>query len=183
MVSENNAIAGINGGAFSDIGGVGKGGMPLGIVIQNGKVRLNVASEYSTLIGFDFNNHLVVGKMTAQEAIDKGMKEAVSFGPALIINGNRVPITGSGGGLNPRTAIGQRADGAVLLLVIAGRQATSLGASYADIADIMVEHGAVNAANLDGGGSTLLIYNGEMMNPVALVNGPREIPTAFLVRK
>jgi len=183
MVSENNAIAGINGGAFSDIGGVGKGGMPLGVVIQNGKIRLNVASEYSTLIGFDFNNHLVVGKMTAQEAIEKGVKEAVSFGPALIINGNRVPITGSGGGLNPRTAIGQRADGAVLLLVIAGRQATSLGASYADIADIMVEHGAVNAANLDGGGSTLLIYNGEMMNPVALVNGPREIPTAFLVRK
>jgi len=183
MVTENNAIAGINGGAFSDIGGVGRGGMPLGVVIQNGKIRLNVASEYSTLIGFDFNNHLVVGKMTAQEAIDKGVKEAVSFGPALIINGNRVPITGSGGGLNPRTAIGQRADGAVLLLVIAGRQATSLGASYADIADIMVEHGAVNAANLDGGGSTLLIYNGEMMNPVALVNGPREIPTAFLVRK
>ncbi len=183
LVSENNAIAGINGGAFSDIAGVGKGGMPLGVVIQNGKIRVNLASEYSTLIGFDFNNRLVVGKMTAQEAIAKGMKEAVSFGPALIINGNRVPITGSGGGLNPRTAIGQRADGAVLLLVIAGRQATSLGASYADIADIMVEHGAVNAANLDGGGSTLLIYNGEMMNPVALVNGPREIPTAFLVRK
>jgi exopolysaccharide biosynthesis protein len=109
--------------------------------------------------------------------------DAISFGPALIINGESVPILGSGGGLNPRTAIGQRADGAILLLVIDGRQPHSIGATLRDVADVMADFGAVNAANLDGGSSTLMVYNGEILNSTSLLTGPRRIPTAIVVSK
>lgn len=183
MISQNGAVAGINGGAFDDPGGVGKGGMPLGVVIQNGVITCNTTPDSAdVVIGFDADHKLIVGNMTASQALNNGMQEGVSFGPALVINGERVPITGSGGGLNPRTAIGQRQDGAVLLLVIDGRQAQSLGASFKDVADVMLEYGAINAGNLDGGSSSMMILNGEILNNRSNLIGPRKIPTAFLVR-
>ena len=64
-----------------------------------------------------------------------------------------------------------------------GRQITSLGATYEDLISIFLEHGAVNAANLDGGSSSSMIYQGEAMNINASVIGTRPLPTAFLVRK
>ena len=91
-------------------------------------------------------------------------------------------VSGTSGGINPRTVIGQRADGAVLLLVIDGRQAHSLGATYKDCINVMLEHGAVNAGNLDGGSSTVLFYNGEIVNNCAALTGSRWIPTAFIVK-
>ena len=91
-------------------------------------------------------------------------------------------MTGSGGGLNPRTVLGQRADGAVLMLVIDGRQPHSLGATYKDCIDVMLEYGAVNAGNLDGGSSTILLYDGEVRNVCASLYGPRNLPTAFIVK-
>lgn len=182
MVEQNHAVAGINAGGFEDEGGVGKGGMPLGVVIQNGKITCDTTPDIaSVVIGFDSSHKLIVGTMTAAQAIANGIVEGVSFGPALVINGERVPITGSGGGLNPRTAIGQRQDGAVLLLVIDGRQAQSLGASYKDVADVMLEYGAVNAGNLDGGSSSMMIWNGEVLNTRSNLIGPRRLPTAILV--
>jgi len=183
MVKAENAIGGVNGGAFSDVGGVGNGGMPLGIVIKDGEILVNSASSYRVLIGFDTNHKLVVGSMTAQAAIDRGVVDAVSFGPVLVLNGEKAAITGSGGGLNPRTAIGQRADGAILLLVIDGRQPTSLGATFNDVADILIEYGAVNAAALDGGSSTLMVYEDKVLNRTSLLTGPRRIPTFIMVSK
>jgi len=183
MVTSNQAEAGINGGAFEDVNGVGKGGMPLGIVIQNGVITCDTTpGSASIVMGFDSSHTLLVGNMTAAQAINSGIQEGVSFGPALVINGERVPITGSGGGLNPRTAIGQRQDGSVLLLVIDGRQAQSLGASFKDLADVMIEYGAINAGNLDGGSSSMMIWNGEVLNNRSNLIGPRKIPTAFLVK-
>lgn len=179
MIARTGAIAGINGGEFYDPGGYGQGGMPMGVVIKKGVLKND--SGNSCVIGFDYNHKLIVGNMSGSDAINLGIQEAVSFGPALIINGERAPIYGNGGGLNPRTAIGQRSDGAVLMLVIDGRQPNSLGASYKDIADVMQQYGAVNAANLDGGSSSILHYNGEMLNQISMV-GVRRIPTAFLVR-
>lgn len=182
FVSSNGAVAGINAGGFLDEGGVGKGGMPLGVVIQNGQITCNTSPDMATVVmGFDASHRLIVGNMTGNAALNSGMVEGVSFGPALVINGERVPITGSGGGLNPRTAIGQRQDGAVLLLVIDGRQAQSLGASYKDLADVMLSYGAINAGNLDGGSSSMMIYNGEVLNTRSNLVGPRRLPTAILV--
>ncbi|MEI7668303.1 MAG: phosphodiester glycosidase family protein [Erysipelotrichaceae bacterium] len=184
MVKAEDAIGGINGGAFQDIGGVGKGGMPIGIVIKNGEVLINSnAGDKNTLIGFDTQHKLVIGKMTVQQALDRGVRDAVSFGPALVLNGELQGLGGTAGGLNPRTAIGQRADGAILLLVIDGRQPTSLGASYKDVADVMIENGAVNAVALDGGSSTLMVYQDKILNQTSLLTGPRNIPTFFMVSK
>ena len=69
----------------------------------------------------------------------------------------------------------------MLLLTIDGRQATSIGATYEDCINILEEYGAVNAANLDGGSSTVMYYNGEIINVSASVYGPRKLPSAFVV--
>lgn len=182
FVEQEQAIAGINGGGFVDLNGVGKGGMPLGIVIKDGKLRAgSLGGEYS-IIGFDQSDRLIVGTMTGQEAMDRGIRDALSFGPAFIINGEAMDVAGTGGGLNPRTVIGQRADGAVLLLTIDGRQPQSLGASYQDCIQVMLDYGAINAANLDGGSSTQMVYQGETINVCASLYGPRRLPTAIVVK-
>ena len=106
----------------------------------------------------------------------------MTFGPRLIVNGEPANVKGQSSGLNPRTAIGQRADGAVLLLVIDGRQASSLGATYADMINVLLEFDAVNAANLDGGSSSMMYYNGEYLNKGVMLTGSRKLPTAFIVR-
>lgn len=181
IIADAGAIAGTNAGGFADDGGVGNGGMPLGIVIKNGKLLAGNRSTEATLVGFDQKNVLHVGTMTAGEALDKGIRDAVSFGPALVINGNPAENAGSGGGLNPRTALGQRADGSVLILVIDGRQPHSLGATHKDLVDVMVQFDAINACNLDGGSSSMLYYEGELISVCSSLYGPRRIPTAILV--
>lgn len=182
MCRRDGALAGVNGGGFLDENGVGNGGTPIGLVISNGVMMNGYPSMVSDVIGFDSDNHFVVGQMTAQEALDRGIRDAVNFGPILVVNGEPAQVSGSGGGLNPRTAIGQRADGAVLLLVIDGRQSHSLGASYKDLIEVMLEFGAVNAANLDGGSSSLMVYEDEIITTCASLYGSRKIPTAFLVK-
>ena len=124
--------------------------------------------------------------MTGQEALDAGIYYAVSFvthdglASALIINGE-VQYQNLASGVNPRTAIGQREDGAVLLLVLDGRSINTLGATMENICDVMLEYGAVNAGNLDGGSSSVMVYEGEIINSCASVTGPRNIPTGFIV--
>ena len=149
--------------------------------MSEGTLRYGSLTESYDLIGFDNNNVFVIGNMTGQQAVDRGIRDAVSFGPFLILNGTPLEVSGMGGGLNPRTAIGQRADGAVLLLIIDGRQAHSLGASMNDLINEMLDFGAVNAANLDGGGSTVLYYDGEIHNKISSVYGARGVPTAIIV--
>ncbi len=178
LVDKYSGIAGINAGGVGGENGMGSGGQPLGIVISDGQLIQNGSG---VLVGFDNSNKLIVGSMTGTEAIEMGIRDAVTFGPVFIVNGKRSGVAGTGGGLNPRTCIGQRADGAVLLLVIDGRQAQSLGATFGDCIDLMEEYGAVNAANLDGGSSSTLYYGGEVVNVCASVYGARDIPTAFVV--
>lgn len=180
MIKNNQAVGGINAGGFFDPGGGGNGGIPDGLVICDGKLMWGDKGVDCSVIGFDSKGILHVGTMTAQEALDEDIKWAVSFGPTLIVNGT--PCGAMASGVNPRTAIGQRADGAVLLLVIDGRQVDSLGATFDDVANIMLDYGAVNASNLDGGSSTLMIYKDEVQNVCASIYGPREIPTSFLIR-
>ncbi len=183
MVASQNAIAGINGGGFEDIAGLGKGAKALGIVVSQGVWRNGSKAGTHQVIGFDDQDRLLIGTMTGSEAIQAGVRDAVAWGPLLIVNGQPMEVGDSGGGLNPRTAIGQRADGAVLLLVIDGRQTNSLGASYADLIEVMMEYGAVNAANLDGGTSSSMVYEGEVINSVCSLYGERPLPTCFVVRR
>ena len=181
-VDEIGGIAGINGGGFDDPNGKGDGSIPQGIVIHDSKIVFGSPEDYECLIGFNNADHLIVGYMTGADALEWGMTDAVTFGPVLVYDGHACPITGNGGGLNPRTIIGQRADGAVLLLVIDGRQTSSLGASYEDCINIMLENNAIVAANLDGGSSSVMYHDGKIINNVVSMNGERLVPTAWVVK-
>jgi len=181
FIKSYKAVAGINAGGFVDTNGTGSGGLPMGLIITDGKLRFGSKSGSYSIVGFDKDNKLVVGRMTGAKALELNVRDAVSFGPALIINGERAEITGNGSGLNPRTCVGQRADGTVLLLVIDGRHPDSIGASLEDCVDVMEEFGAVNAGNLDGGSSTVMYWNGEMLNNCASMYGPRRMCSAFVV--
>ena len=187
MVERYGAIAGINAGGFNDEGGHGNGSTPQGLVIDNGEVTWGAGHVGGFhVVGLDNDGILHVGFMTVQAALDAGIRWGVSFethdglASALIVNGE-VQRQNLGGGVNPRTAIGQREDGALLLLVLDGRSISTLGATMKDLVDIMLEYGAVNAGNLDGGSSTVMVYDGEIINNCASVVGPRRIPTAFLL--
>lgn len=182
MYNSFGAVAAINGGGFEDPNGEGLGGIPEGAVIYKGAIAWGENGGSQAMVGFDKDHRLLVGTMSPQECLAMNMEFGCHFGPSLIING--VPQNDSGtffSGVNPRTAIGQRSDGAVLLLVIDGRQIYSPGATLEDLVDIMLEYGAVNASNLDGGSSSMMIYNGEIVNTCASVIGPRMLPTGFLV--
>ncbi len=181
LIDKYDGVAGINGGQYEDTNGMGIGGWPEGIVISEGELRMGVPGGTYDVYGLTNDNVLVVGRMTAQQAMDIGVRDAVSFGPALIVNGVAANYSGSGGGLNPRTAIGQREDGAILLLVIEGRKTSSMGATMADLIDIMLEFGAVNAANLDGGmSSSMWLYDDELVSSSS-IRTDRQMPTAFIV--
>lgn len=188
MVAKYDGIAGINGGGFNDENGKGDGGTPQGLVISNGEIVYGYAGGEYSVVGLDDEGILIVGKMSGQEALDKGIRWAVSFNMegaingALIINGE-VQQHNLASGVNPRTAIGQRADGALLLLVLDGRQLDTLGATLQDVCDVMLEYGAVNVGNLDGGSSSVMVYEGEIINSCASVTGPRNIPDGFIVLK
>ena len=183
MIEKYNAIGGVNAGGFWDPDGMGTGGVPDGLIIEGGKLLWGDRNTVYGVIGLDRDHILHVGKMTAQEALDRNVESAVSFGPSLVINGQKQNrYQALGGGLNPRTAIGQRADGAILLLTMEGRQLGSIGLTYDDLADLMESYGAVNAANLDGGSSTLMIYRGENQITSSYIFGQRSLASAFLVK-
>ena len=186
MVAKYNGLAGTNAGGFVDNNGVGNGGTPTGLVLADGKILNGNEWERYNVIGLDNDGILHVGTMTGREAIDSGMKWAVSFvthdgiASSLIINGE-VQNQNLGPGVNPRTAIGQRENGDLLLLVLDGRSAKTLGATLENVVDIMLDYGAVNAGNLDGGSSSVMVYGDEIINNCASITGPRRIPTGFIV--
>ena len=193
QIETEGAIAAINAGAFFDNGTASStvGSVPEGLVIAGGKVVWNSgAAPEEGFAGFNKDNVLVVAQsMTASRAMELGIRDGCCFGPVLIMNGNiNDEVYNSNSGYNPRTAIGQRQDGAVIFLCIDGRQAGSLGGTYADIINIMVEYGAVNACNLDGGSSTVMLYRNHETGKVDMINNysllqekPRRMPTFFMV--
>lgn len=178
----DNIVGAINGGGWVDTGGNGKGGEPKGPVISEGKLLWGGMDDWWECCGITKEGKLYIGTTTVRRALEMGVENAVTFGPVLVVNNEATEAHGTGSGLNPRTAIGQRADGAILLLSIDGRSADSLGASYVDEQDVMLRFGAVNAYNLDGGSSTSMIYNGEHITQNASLLGLREMPNAFLVK-
>ncbi len=181
MADSFGAVAGINAGGFEDEGGMGDGSTPNSMVVVDGKVYYAEKGCQNGFAGFDSNYQLHVGSFSGKKVQELDIQYGASFGPVLIKDGvvNTDGIKNSG--VNPRTAIGQRYDGAVLMLVIEGRQSTSLGATYQDLADVFLDFGAVNACNMDGGSSSLLWYDGEYINNSASLVGVRPMPTTFLV--
>lgn len=185
IAKRNGAIAAINGGGFIDTKWAGTGGVPLGFIISNGKYisgELTDKSKKQDTIAFTEDGMLIVGKHSQNDLKKYKVKEAISFGPPLVVNGKPTIKKGDGGwGISPRTAIGQKEDGSVLFLVIDGRSIKSFGATLKEIQDIMLKYGAVNAANLDGGSSATMFYDGKVINTPSDALGERSVPSVFMV--
>lgn len=203
IAKDSGAIAAVNGGLYASYENTGA--RPYGVAVSNGQIQLNQPGSWPGLymIGLNNDNILVIKNLAGMNASqfeayvkENGIRDAVAFQEEasdknnhfvqLIINGEARELNGMGSGLNPRTAIGQRADGAILLLVTDGRGASGhLGASASDLISVMMEYGAVNAANLDGGSSSCMYYDEEyLMTSVTFYysNSSWRLPTAFVVK-
>ncbi|MCR5583920.1 MAG: phosphodiester glycosidase family protein [Lachnospiraceae bacterium] len=203
IVSEYNGVAGINGGIYHQSEA---GGRPFGVTVSHGEIQTNKPQEDDglVLIALTYDNILIVENISEldeagveQLVKEKKIRDGCCFQEEfkdennhfvqLVINGKPRELNGNlGSGYNPRTAIGQRADGALLLFVTDGRGAAGhLGASASDLIEIMAEYGAVNAANLDGGSSSSMVMNGEyLMDSVTFrkANTSWNLPIAFVVK-
>lgn len=182
MTKRMNAVVGINGGGFVDYG-YGSD-IPIGYVIKDGNVIWSPTNQKTDLIGFTKDNKLLLVHATGEEAVEMGMRDALQFGPFLMVNGVRPPFANSAGGYSraARVAIAQRKDGIVLFLVTEGTHAA--GPNMKELIDTLELYGAYNAANLDGGTSTQLVINGKLINhPKNIfgqaVNGGRGIVTGW----
>ncbi|MDF2821315.1 MAG: hypothetical protein K0R15_1756 [Clostridiales bacterium] len=173
MVINSGAVAGINGGGFVDGPNYdSNGGTPAGLIIENGVLiapKKDAGLNYN-MIGINKDGVLVLRHCTATWALENDIVSAVSFSPFLITNGEATIKSGTGGwGIAPRTAIGQRKSGEIVFLVIDGRQPTwSVGVDIKVVQDVLLEEKCINAALLDGGSSTVMMYNGEYVNKPSL---------------
>ena len=202
MDANPDAVAAINAGAFFDNGTSDSsvGSYPLGLVVSNSKTVWESGQQpgLQGFAGFNNENILVVSQknLSKKEAENLNIRDGCCFGPVLLMDGEvNLEAYNNNSGFNPRTAIGQRADGAVIFVCIDGRQVASPGGTYADIINIMVEFGAVNACNMDGGSSSVMMYRDErglfgeagavtMINNYSLLQSqPRRMPNFWMVRK
>ncbi|WP_376770104.1 phosphodiester glycosidase family protein [Clostridium bowmanii] len=191
IAKANNAVAAINGGAFTDkaadVEWAGTGANPTGIIMSGGKsIFTDIKDEDKRIevVALTKEGKLLVGLHSITEMKKVGVAEALSFGPAMIVNGKKLINNNSDGamGIAPRTAIAQRQDGAIILLVIDGRQVNSIGATLREVQDVLYdEYGAYNATNLDGGSSSTMFYNDEVINNPSDSLGERAIPSIMYV--
>lgn len=181
MMEEYGAIAGINASGFADPNDSGTGGDIIGLSYSDGEYWGEEVSYYGSILITE-DDKLVVGNVRDWKNYE--IRAGIQFGPVLIADGE-AQIEGSGGyGIQPRTAIGQREDGVIVFLVVDGRNpGWSLGCTMGDLIEILQKYGVVNAACCDGGSSSVLAYNGEVINKNSSLNPDygRRLPNAFLV--
>ena len=195
-----DAIAAVNAGAFFDDGtaSTAVGSYPLGLTVSNGEVVWSQAEGlspgYAGFVGFNEDNKLIVvdHNLTHEEAEALNIRDGVGVGPALIRDMEVLPAADENSGYNPRTAIGQKEDGTVILLCINGRVFNSVGATYGDVANEMMTYGAANAALLQGGSATAMMYRPnntqepQLLTTISSLNGdkelqPRRLPTYWMI--
>ncbi len=201
QIETDGAIAGVNAGAFFDNGtsDPSVGSVPEGLVYSKGACKWTTGSPPNGIkgfAGFNKDNILVVAQdnLSKAQAEELNIRDGCCFGPVLIMNGEiNQEAYNSNSGWNPRTAIGQRKDGAVVFVCIDGRQAGSMGGTYKDVIDIMIEYGVVNACNMDGGSSSIMVYRDtyglfgeagtvQVINSYSLLQErPRKMPTFWMV--
>ena len=201
QIETDGAIAGVNAGAFFDNGtsDPSVGSVPEGLVYSKGVCKWTTGSPPNGIkgfAGFNKDNILVVAQdnLSKAQAEELNIRDGCCFGPVLIMNGEiNQEAYNSNSGRNPRTAIGQRKDGAVVFVCIDGRQAGSAGGTYKDVIDIMIEYGVVNACNMDGGSSSIMVYRDtyglfgeagtvQVINSYSLLQErPRKMPTFWMV--
>ncbi|UOF90639.1 phosphodiester glycosidase family protein [Fodinisporobacter ferrooxydans] len=184
MAQDHQAIAAINAGGFYDGSGKGTGGMPMGLTLSDGKYVAGDTDTHAAqpMIALTNQGELKIGQYTLNQLKEMHVTDAVSFGPQLVQNGKPY-LSGKDGswGLAPRSAIGQRKDGSILLLALSGRGDGGIGASLLDLEKVMLDNGAWTAANLDGGYSSELYYNKKLLVPPSNPLGERYVATSFIV--
>ncbi|MBU3190676.1 phosphodiester glycosidase family protein [Clostridium bowmanii] len=189
IAKDNNAIAAINGGGFKDEDNgtkyTGTGANPAGIIMANGKIVANDITDENKkteVVAMTSSGKLLVGPHSLSEMKTDGVTEAISFGPALIVSGQKTITKGDGGwGIAPRTCVAQRGDGAIMFLVIDGRKLGSLGATLKEAQDVLYDYGAINATNLDGGSSSTLFYDDEVINSPSDSLGERSVSSIMYI--
>lgn len=192
QMKQEGAVAAINGGAFNDDGTANSyiGSLPIGMVVSKGQILWDDGKSYDGFVGLTEDHTLVVSDTIDREKVEKlNVRDGCCFGPVLVKDGAlNQRVYDMDTSFNARTAIGQRADGTIIFLCIDGRQAGSMGATYADTMELMQKLGAVNACNLDGGASTVMTRrdaSGKVIQcgSYALIQAsPRRMPTFFMVR-
>ncbi len=195
MVDRTNAYVGINAGGFEDPGGEGNGGTPNALLISNYSIAHSLEDGVSlhSIIGLDSQNRLTLQKLTTSQATKSsglsGLKTAVEWSPFLIMDGQLSSISSYSGGLpQPRTAIGQTKAGVLIFIVIDGRRpGVSNGATFKDLQELMVKYDAYEAATLDGGSSSEVVYDdgsgAQVISNPSSADGERYLPNAFLIKK
>ncbi|MBP5661813.1 MAG: phosphodiester glycosidase family protein [Clostridia bacterium] len=179
MMESYGAVVGINASGFEDKEGHGKGGVINGLCYSEGKAWGSYNPQYHSIV-LTNSNKLLAGTIPDWDAYD--VRDGAQFTPSVIVNGE--VVIGRGYGLQPRTIVGQAENGTVMFLVIDGRSTASLGATYLQCADILLTYHCVNAGACDGGSSSVLGYDGKVMNipSTPMKDTGRYLPNAFLVR-
>lgn len=170
-LTETTSAQAANAGAILAINGDYYGAQERGYVLRNGVLyRASAQSGTDALvIGADGNFRIInEGETSADTLVREGAWQVLTFGPALIKDG-QVTVSSSdevGRAMtsNPRTAIGQISEGHYLLVVSDGRTKESTGLSLRQLAELMQSLGAQIAYNLDGGGSSTMVFQGRVVN-------------------
>lgn len=170
-VTEKTSEIAERAGAILAINGDYYGAQEEGYVLRNGVLYRNTAASGQTdLVIYGDGSFAIVSEddVTAEELLAAGAQQILSFGPALIEDGAVVVSeddeVGKAKTSNPRTAIGLIDELHYVFVVSDGRTEESAGLSLSQLAEFMKELGAVTAYNLDGGGSSTLYFNGEVIN-------------------
>lgn len=160
IAEENNAIFAINGDYY--------GFRDYGYVLRNGTLYRDTAGDKDALV-IDNNGNFSIADNSALESLDfSTIWQILTFGPALIEDGEIVVDSSDevsrAMNSNPRTAIGQVSDLHYIIVVSDGRTDESAGVSLLELAQIFADRGCTTAYNLDGGGSSTMYFNGEVVN-------------------
>lgn len=162
MAEENNAIFAVNGDYY--------GFRDVGLIIRNGILYRDIArsapDNEALTIDSEGNLALVTeGNISGESLVESGILQSFSFGPVLVEDGEVADIsTNVSEKSNPRTAIGQISNLHYIFVVVDGRSDDSDGMTLKELAQVFVDRGASIAYNLDGGGSSSMWFNGELVN-------------------
>ena len=183
MSEKYQAFAVVNGGGFSDNM---RGGRPHGIVVTQGVTRMKHdpgTPAFATVAGITTDDKMAIGNFTREEVDALSLRDAVAFSPLLVRDGvaQNEDTRSIHKQYTIRSTVGCDAEGRAMFLIAKGRQPDSLGATVLDVANALISYGAVSASNLDGGTSTALYVNGEVVYSGYRMMTSRPIPTAFIV--
>ncbi len=186
IAAANNGILAMNGSGFMDDNGGGDGGTVTGFAMCDyQRFGYSFVAKGEKRLELHEDNLMYIYDTSAP--VSENCTDAVEWHPAMVVDGK--DVVGAGwDGLQPRACIGQSDKYEILMLVIEGRQPLrSVGITLYECVDILLQHGCMQAINLDGGTSAMMWYDGEPVISCSNSNlvqvGGRNLPTAWVYGK